>query len=221
MEIIEEWAGCNLALGLTGSKSKGLASWAVAWGLEADGNPVMMEIWRENEQTLFQGRQTRAEDTDTEPLNLFDTLNPYQSLAVMHQRREVEAIKSLYQKAVEARRTAGFIAVKFNDLRHGNVPSFSEGEGVRIAAAGAIGKGRAALTDLTPVGLEGAMKSFSERLKRSWTGAANAQILLGELKLLRQGVEAYCDNGKDRAVCEKLIHDLDGVKAAAQEALTN
>ena len=193
MEIVEEWAGCSLELGLTGTKSKGLASWAAAWGLSTDGGAVFMEIWREHEQTLFSGGQTH---------------------------NEIEAVKTIYQQAVSQKRFAGYIAAKFNDARRGDIPSFSGGEGVAIAASGIASASDVEGQALNQESLARAMKSFRERLQANWSGQANAKILLVELRQIQQRVEAYCDASTDRTACAQLQENLAATKAAVQAVLT-
>jgi hypothetical protein len=160
-----------------------------------------MEIWRENSQTLFSGRQILGEPSAADPMGS-------------------DAIKAIYHKAVDQKRTQGYIAVKFNDSKRGGIPSFSSGEGERIAAAGIIDGGGLDVQSLSRESLEGAMKSFTERLERGWSGASNAKVLLAELRQIQQRVEAYCEASGQEADCSELRERLAATKAAVQAVLT-
>jgi hypothetical protein len=198
MEVVEEWAGCNLSLGLgkvgATKNRRGLAAWAAAWALEVGGGARYLEIWREGEQALFQGQELKGAANE---------------------------MQARYEAAVRAKRTQGYIAVAFGDARRGSIPSFTGGEGIQIAAVGAVnGATPSWSSSLSQKALEMAMANFQDRLGQSWTGMANAKVLLAELQQIKQRVEAYCEASQDKTACAQLQAELENVKAAVEQVLT-
>ena len=196
MVIEQEWAGVKVDLGWTGTKLKGLPSWACAWGMGDDGRFAFMEIWRESGDALFVGRVRHLGD--------------------------VGSVAEHFSDTVKRKRAAGYLPVAFEDKHRGAVPSFSGGEGVRIAAAGAGDGGAQAVQwgkKLSLPELERALLAFGERVGQSWTGASNAKVLLAELRQIKQRVEVFCEAQEDPAACEQLRAQLETAKRAVQQVL--